>query len=327
MIGRITRRAICLGTIGAAALPANAQAQRATVPTIGILDSSAATPLKLTAFYEGLKVEGFVRNQNLAVQYFSAEGEYSRLPDLAANLVTRQVALISALGAPAALAAKRASTTVPIVIAVGPNPVSLGLVDSLNHPGVNVTGATSMAAGREQKRLELLHEAIPTATEFGVLLNPQNSNADAQIHDALAAAQANGVQIKLVRASTSHEIGGAFADLTQAQARGLVIADDDFFLSASVAIGSLAARHSIPAIFEGAAFAATGGLMSYGSRLTELFHQAGVWSGLVLKGGVPAELGIYQSAGTDLIVNLRRAKSFGIELPQAIIDRANALIR
>lgn len=326
MIVRITRR-MCIATIGAAALPANARAQRAAAPTIGILDSSAATSAKLTAFYEGLKIEGFVRNQNLTVQYYSAEGDYPRLPGLAADLVTRQVSLISALGAPAALAAKGATATIPIVIAVGPNPVSLGLVASLNHPGGNLTGATSMAAGREQKRLELLHEAIPTAAGFGVLVNPQNSNADAQIHDAVTAAQAIGVQIKLVRASSGHNFGGAFTELVQAQASGLVVADDDFFLSASGALGSLAARYRIPAIFEGAAFTAAGGLLSYGNRLTELYHQAGMWSGLVLKGAAPAELAMYQSEELDLIVNLRSAKSLGIDVPQGIIDRANALIK
>jgi putative tryptophan/tyrosine transport system substrate-binding protein len=326
MIGRITRRT-CIATIGAAVLPANAHAQRSTAPTIGILDSSAATATKLTAFYEGLKIEGFVRNQNLTVQYYSAEGDYSRLPGLAADLVNRQVSLISALGAPAALAAKRATPTVPIVIAVGPNPVSLGLVDSLNHPGKNLTGATSVAVGREQKRLELLHEAIPTALGFGVLINPQNSNADAQIHDALTAAQAIGVQVKLVRASSSRDFGSAFTELTHAQASGLVVADDDFFLSASPALGSLAARYRIPAIFEGAAFTAAGGLISYGSRLTELYHQAGVWSGLVLNGAAPAKLAMYQSEGVDLVVNLRSAKSLGIYLPQGLIDQATALIK
>jgi len=326
MIGRITRR-MCIATIGAAVLPVNARAQRPAAPTIGILDSSAATATKFTAFYEGLKIEGFVRNQNLTVQYSSAEGDYPRLPGLAADLVTRQVSLISALGAPAALAAKRATPRVPIVIAVGPNPVSLGLVDSLNHPGGNLTGVTSVAVGREQKRLELLHEAIPTARGFGVLVNPQNSNADAQIHDTLTAAQAIGVQIKLVRASSSHDFGGVFTELAQAQASGLVVADDDFFLSASTALGSLAVRYRIPAIFEGAAFTAGGGLMSYGSRLTELYHQAGVWSGLVLNGAAPAELAMYQSEGIDLVVNLRSAKSLGIYLPQGIIDRATGLIK
>jgi putative tryptophan/tyrosine transport system substrate-binding protein len=256
MIVRITRR-MCVATLGATVLPVTAHAQRPASPTIGILDSSAANAAKLTAFYEGLKVEGFVQNQNLAVQYYSAGGDYSRLPGLAADLVGRQVSLISALGAPAALAAKGATTTVPIVIAVGPNPVSLGLIASLNRPGANLTGVTSLAAGREQKRLELLHEALPTAPGFGVLVNPQNSNADAQIHDALIAAQAIGVQIKLVRAS-SQEFGRVFTELAQAQASGLVVADDDFFLSVSAALGSLAARYRIPAIFEGAVFTAAG---------------------------------------------------------------------
>jgi putative ABC transport system substrate-binding protein len=325
MIVQVTRR-MCVATLGATVLPVTAHAQRPASPTIGILDSSAANAAKLTAFYEGLKVEGFVQNQNLAVQYHSAEGDYSRLPGLAADLVGRQVSLISALGAPAALAAKGATTTVPIVIAMGPNPVSLGLVANLNRPGVNLTGVTSLAAGREQKRLELLHEVLPTAPGFGVLVNSQNSNADAQIHDALVAAQAIGVQIKLVRAS-SQEFGSVFTELAKAQTSGLVIADDDFFLSASAALGSLAARYRIPAIFEGSVFTAAGGLMSYGSRLTELYHQAGVWSGLVLKGAVPGELGIYQSQGIDLVVNLRSAKFLGIEVPQGIIDRSNALIK
>ena len=326
-VDRITRR-MCIATIGgAAAFPIKALAQRAGAPTIGILDSSAATPAKLTAFYEGLKIEGFVPNQNLTVQYASAEGDYSRLPSLAADLVARQVAVISALGVPAALAAKRATIKVPIVIAVGPNPVSLGLVDSLNYPGVNLTGATSMATGREQKRLELLHEAIPSAGGFGVLVNPQNPKAEAQINDALAAGQAIGVQIKVVRARNSREFGTAFTELAQAQAHGLVVADDEFFLSASIALGSLAARYRIPAIFEGAAFTAAGGVMSYGSRLTELYHQSGVWSALVLKGAAPAELSIYQSTGTDFIVNLRGAKALGLEVPQGIIDRANAMIK
>jgi putative ABC transport system substrate-binding protein len=197
-----------------------------------------------------------------------------------------------------------------------------------NHPGANLTGVTGMAAAREQKRLELLHEAIPTASRFGVLVNPQNSNADAQIHDVLTAgAEAIGVQIKVVRASNSHDFCTAFTELAQAQASGLVIADDKFFLSASAALGSLAARYRIPAIFEGTAFTAAGGLMSYGSRLTELYHQAGVWSGLILKGAAPAELGMYQFEGIDLIVNLRSTKSLGIDIPQGMIDRANALIK
>jgi len=320
MIG-ITRR-MWITTMGAALLPSNSHAQRAA-PTIGILDSSAAIAAKLTAFYEGLRTEGFVRNQNLTVQYHSAEGDYARLQGLAADLIGRQVSLISALGAPAALAAKRATTTIPIVVAVGPDPVSLGLVASLSHPGSNLTGVTSVAVDQQQKRLELLHQAIPTATRFGVLVNPRNSNADAQIHEALTAAQLIGLQIKLIRASSSPDLESAFAELAPAQASGLVIGDDDFFLSASITLGALATRYRIPAIFEGSTFTAAGGLMSYGSRMTELYHQAGVWSGLVLNGAAPAELSMYQSRGIDMIVNLRSANSLGLNLPQKLIDQAN----
>jgi putative ABC transport system substrate-binding protein len=249
------------------------------------------------------------------------------LPELAADLVNRRVTLITAFGSPAALAAKAATTKTPIVFAVSANPIEIGLVASLNHPGTNVTGVAGMAVGREQKRLELLHAAVPAAPVVGFLLNPQNSNRNAQINDALASAQKIGVQIELVRASTARDFSNVFAELAQSQAGGLVIANDEFFLSASADLGSSAARHSIPAIFQGTAFTAAGGLMSYGSRLTELYHQAGAYSGLVLAGAAPADLPIYQSTAVEMIVNLRSAKSLGIALPQAIVDQATTLIR
>jgi putative tryptophan/tyrosine transport system substrate-binding protein len=185
MTGRFTRRA-AVAAIGAAMLPRHLNAQQALAPVIGVLDSSAATALKLSAFYEGLKVEGFSRNQNLTVEYHSAEGDYARLPELAADLVNRRLALITALGGPAALAA---TTKIPVVFAVGANPIEIGLVASLNHPGANMTGVAGMAAGREQKRLELLYAAVPTAPVLGFLLNPENSNQDAQINDVLASAR------------------------------------------------------------------------------------------------------------------------------------------
>ena len=308
-------------------LPRPLNAQQAPTPIIGVLDSAAATALKLSTFYEGLKVEGFSRNQNLTVEYHSAESDYARLPELAADLVNRRVTLITAFGSPAALAAKAATTKTPIVFAVSANPIEIGLVASLNHPGTNVTGVAGMAVGREQKRLELLHAAVPAAPVVGFLLNPQNSNRNAQINDALASAQKIGVQIELVRASTARDFSNVFAELAQSQAGGLVIANDEFFLSASADLGSSAARHSIPAIFQGTAFTAAGGLMSYGSRLTELYHQAGAYSGLVLAGAAPADLPIYQSTAVEMIVNLRSAKSLGIALPQAIVDQATTLIR
>jgi putative ABC transport system substrate-binding protein len=306
--------------------PRHLNAQQAPTPIIGLLDSSAATASKLAAFYEGLKVEGFSRNQNLTVEYHSAEGDYTRLPKLATDLVNRRISLITALGSPAALAAKAATASIPIVFAVDTNPIEIGLVASLNHPGANSTGVAAMAIAREQRRLELLRAAVPTASVFGFLVNPQNSNQDVQIKNALAAAHEFGVQIKLGRASTEPEFSNFFVELTQSQAGGLVIADDEFFLGASAALASLAARR-MPAVFQGAAFAAAGGLMSYGSRLAEVYHQAGAYSGLVLTGAAPADLPIYQSTGTETIVSLRSAKALGIILPQAIIDRANTLIR
>jgi putative ABC transport system substrate-binding protein len=327
MMGRFTRRK-CIAVIGAAMLPQQLlNAQQAPTPIIGVLDSAAATALKLSTFYEGLKVEGFSRNQNLTVEYHSAESDYARLPELAADLVNRRVTLITAFGSPAALAAKAATTNIPIVFAVSANPIEIGLVASLNHPGTNVTGVAGMVVGREQKRLDLLHAAVPAAAVLGFLLNPQNSNRDAQINDALASAQKIGVPIELVRASTGRDFSNVFAELAQSQAGGLVIADDEFFFSASADLGSSAARHSIPAVFQGTAFTAAGGLMSYGSRLTELYHQAGAYSGLVLAGAAPADLPIYQSTAVEMVVNLRSAKSLGIALPQPIVDQATTLIR
>jgi putative tryptophan/tyrosine transport system substrate-binding protein len=325
MTGKMTRRT-CIGAIAAAPLPRSGRAEQ-PVLTIGVLDASAATAAKLSAFHEGLKIEGFIGNQNVTIQYHSAEGDYARLPALAADLLNRQVNLISALGTPAALAAKNATSKIPIVFAIGPNPTEIGLVTSLDHPGANMTGVTGMAAGRERKRLELLHTAIPTAPVLAILLNPGNSRSDFQVKDALAAAKSIDLQLAVIRASSGHGFDDAFADLAQSRAHGVVIADDDLFLSASAELASLAARHRTPAIFEGAAFASAGGLMSYGSRFVELYHQAGVYSGLVLGGAAPAQLPVYQSVGIDMIVNLRSASALGIALPQTIIEQASSVIR
>jgi putative tryptophan/tyrosine transport system substrate-binding protein len=210
-------------------LPQPLIAQQAPMPIIGILDSGAATTSKLLTFYEGLKVEGFSRNQNLSVEYHSAEGDYARLPGLAADLVDRRVTLITAFGSPAAQAAKAAAAKTPIVFAVSANPIEIGLVTSLNRPGANVTGVTGMAVGREHKRLELLHAAVPAIPVLGFLLNPQNSNRDLQINDGLTSAQKVCAQIRIIRASTRRDFGDVFAELTQSQAGGLVVADDEFF--------------------------------------------------------------------------------------------------
>lgn len=323
------RRREFIVLLGAAALaaPLAARAQQGRMPVIGFLDTAAGTAVKLTDYYEGLKIEGYVRNQTVAVEYHSAQSDYSRLPALAADLVNRQVSLIAAIGVPAALAAKSATTTIPIVFAVGPDPVQVGLIPSLDKPGGNMTGVADMAAGREQKRVELLREFIPTATIFALLVNPDNPNAAAQTRDATSAARAIGVQLKLINASAESDFDTAFAALAESRAGGLAISDDELFISASAHLAALAVLHGVPAIFQGNAFAAAGGLMSYGSSLAETYHQAGVYSGLVLKGAAPADLPVYQSTRIEFVVNLRTAERLGLTVPPGLLGRANEVIK
>jgi putative tryptophan/tyrosine transport system substrate-binding protein len=307
--------------------PLAAYAQQRSMPVVGFLDSAAGTAAKLIEFYEGLKIEGYVRNQNLAVAYHSAQGDYSRLPALAADLVNRQVSLVAAIGIAAALAAKNATSAIPIVFAVESDPVRLGLIGSLDKPGGNVTGVADMAVGREQKRLELLHELLPTATVLALLVNPDNPAAETQTRDALAAARAIGVELKVIRASAESGFEAAFAELAQAHAGGLAIGDDELFISAGAHLAALAVRHTTPAIFQGRDFAVAGGLTSYGSNLMETYHQAGAYSGLILKGAAPAGLPVYQSTRIEFIVNLRSAKAFGIAVPPAWLGQANEVIK
>ena len=326
MPGQITRRA-SIALIGTAALPLTTRAQQPSRPIIGILDSSTATAIKLSSFYDGLKVEGFSRNQNVAIEYRSAESNYDRLPDLAAELVKREVSLIVAFGVPAALAAKSATTTTPIIFAITPNPVQIGLIASLNRPGRNMTGVTNMAEGREQKRLELLHELIPTARALALLVNPHNPNVEAQMRDALETARVHGVQIQFVRATAIKDFEAIFAALAGSHVSGLAIGDDELFLSASAQLASLAAGHRVPAIFQDAPFARAGGVMSYGNRLAETYHQTGVCSGLILNGATPAQLPVYQATKIEFIINLGTAKSLGLTFPPNVLDHATEVIK
>jgi putative tryptophan/tyrosine transport system substrate-binding protein len=304
-----------------------ARAQQATMPSIGLLDSSGATAAKLAAFYEGLKIEGFVRNQNVAVEYHSAEGDYGRLPGLAADLINRKVAAIATISMPAALAAKAATATIAIIFAVDSDPVQTGLISSLYRPGGNITGVANMAEERGQKRLELLHEAIPTASVFALLINPTNPNAETQTRDALAAAHKMDLQVNILHASSDSDFATAFATLAESRASGLAISDDDLFISRSTELAALAARHAVPAIFQHREFVAAGGLMSYGSDLTETYHQAGVYTGLILKGGNTADLPVFQSTKVEFLVNLRTAKSLGLTVPLSLLGRANEVIQ
>ena len=324
----VHRREIIL-SFGCAAFaaPFAVRAQQPQIPVIGFLDTAPATALELTTFYEGLKIEGYVRNQTMAVVYHSAEGDYSRLRSLAADLVNRRVSLIASIGLPAALAAKNATTTIPIVFAVEPDPVEVGLISSLDKPGGNMTGVTDLATGREGKRLALLHEAMPTATAFALLVNPGNPAAEAQAQDAFTTARKLGLQISIIHASVEGEFDTAFAALTGSRAAGLVIGNDESFIAASAQLAALAVHHNVPAIFQGKAFAAAGGLISYGSNLAETYHQAGVYSGLILKGAAPADLPVYQSSRIEFIVNMRTAGSLGIAVPLTMLSAANEVIK
>jgi putative ABC transport system substrate-binding protein len=323
------RREFLALAAGAAALPFPlvARAQQQAMPVIGFLDTAAETAAETTAFYDGLKIEGFVRNQNLAVEYRSAEGDDGRLPGLAADLVNRKVALIAAAGSSAALAAKAATTAIPIVFVVVSDPVRIGLVGNVNRPGGNITGVANIAAELEQKRLELLHELIPAASLLALLVNPANPNAETQTRDALAAAGKMGLQINVLHASAESDFDTAFAALAEMRAGGLAISNDGLFTSRSEQLAALAVRRAVPAIFQYREFAAAGGLMSYGSELTQIFHQAGVFSGLVLNGGNTADLPVQQFTTVELIVNLKAARLLGLNVPRTLLGRADEVIR
>jgi putative ABC transport system substrate-binding protein len=297
------------------------------MPAIGLLDSAASTPAELADFYAGLQVEGYIRDKTLTVEYRTAAGDYGRLSALAADLVKSRVAAITAIGLPAAAAAKAATSVIPIVFAVAPDPVRSGLVSSLDEPGANMTGVTDLAAGHDRKRLDLLHQLIPTAPEIALLVNPLNPGADAESEEAVAAARALGMQLKLMRAKADADFDTIFDALTAMQPRGLVIADDELFDSRSVELGFLALHYRIPTIFQGRAFAAAGGFIGYGSSLIENYHQAGVYTGMVLKGAKPAGLPIYQSTKIEFVINARTAKFLGIDVPASMLDAANVVIR
>lgn len=307
--------------------PLKARAQMPDIPMLGFLDSSVAIRAKLAAYYEGLRIEGFFRNQNVMFEYHSAEGNYDRLPALAADLVKRGVALIGTAGIPAALAAKAAITTIPIVFAAESDPLQVGLVTSLNRPGGNVTGIINADAAQEQRKLELLHELIPEATKFALLVNPTNPNAEVQTRDILGVAGKMGLQINVLHASADGDFDNVFATLSKLRPGGLSIGGDDFFLSRSTQLAALADRSMMPAIFQHREFVASGGLMSYGGDLTEIYHQAGVYSGLLLKGAKAADLPVYQSQKINFIVNLRSARLLRITFPIALLQGANEVLQ
>jgi putative ABC transport system substrate-binding protein len=297
---------------------------------IGFLTSRAADqdPHIVAAFHRGLGEMGFVEGRSVAIEYRWADGEYDRLPAMAADLVRRQVTVIAAEAIPGILAAKAATTTIPIVFATGGDPVELGLVASLARPGGNLTGVTALGLEVAPKRLELLHELVPTATTVAVLVNPTNPFPfiETQLQDLQAAARTLGLQLHVLRASTERDFDVAFATVVQLRAGALMIGNDAFFSSRLEQLAVLALRHAVPTIFQYREFAAAGGLMSYGGSITDIFRLVGAYTGRILKGDKPADLPVQQSTKVELIINMRTAKALGITFPTAILVRADEVI-
>jgi putative tryptophan/tyrosine transport system substrate-binding protein len=314
----------------AAAWPFTARAQQtAKLPTIGFLNGGSPdgfAPM-VAAFRQGLNEAGYVEGQNVAIEFRWAEGRNDRLPALAADLVNRHVAVLAATSMPAALAAKAATATIPIVFEGGADPVEFGLVASLNRPGGNVTGITNFSGSTAAKIFELLHELIPNSGMIAVLLNPTSPSLSLSIaRDAEAAGRALGWQIQILNASTGDEIDAAFATLAKLRAGALLIGGDAFFTSRSVHLAMLAARYGIPAIYNAPEFPAAGGLMSYGASITDAYRQTGIYTGKVLKGAKPADLPILQPTKFKLVINLRTAKALGLNLPDKLLALADEVI-
>jgi putative tryptophan/tyrosine transport system substrate-binding protein len=321
-----------ISAIGGASLawPLAARAQQPAMPVIGLLGSAslALWAGRMRAFHEGLSETGYVDGRNVAIEYRWAEGRNDRLPALATDLVRRRVAVIVSPGStPAALAAKAATSTIPIVFWVGGDPIELGLVASLNRPEGNLTGVTTVASEIGPKRLELLHELLPAATVFALLVNPTSPGlAVSTSNEVQAAARAFGLQLHVLHASTDRDLDEVFANLIQLRAGGLVIGNDAFFSSQFEQLSALAIRQAVPTVYQFREFAAAGGLMGYGGSLTGAFHGAGVYTGRILKGEKPADLPIQQQTKIELIINLKTAKALGLTVPTALLVAADEVI-
>ena len=315
---------------GVAAWPLTARAQQPALPVIGFLSSESPALFAnlLDAFRQGLREVGYIDGQNVAIEYRWAEGQNSRLPALATDLVHRRVRVIAVpLTTPGALAAKAATTTIPIVILTAGDPVALGIVDSLNRPGGNITGVTSLGEELVAKRFELMHELMPSATIMTLLVNPTNTALTASTTKAAqTAARTLGLQLHILQASTEREFDTIFATLAQLRASALVIAVNSFFTGRRKQLAALASRHRVPAIYQSRDFAEAGGLMSYSSNLREALRLVGLYTGRILKGEKPADMPVQQATKVDLIINLKVAKALGITVPNTLIGRADEVI-
>jgi len=281
----------------------------------------------VAAFRRGLQESGYVEGGNVAIEYRWADNQIDRLPALAADLVHRQVTVIAATTTPAALAAKAATTTIPIVFEMGGDPIRLGLVVSLNRPGGNVTGVTNLNAEVAPKRVELLHELVPTASVIALLVNPTNPGlAEPVSRASQAAAHTLGLHLHVLNASTEHDFDAVFAKLIQLRAGGLVIGPDAFFAARSEQLAALAVRHAVPAVFENREFVAAGGLVGYTGSIADAYHLVGVYAARILKGEKPGELPVQRSTKVEMFLNLKTATALGITVPLPLLGRADEVI-
>jgi putative ABC transport system substrate-binding protein len=325
----VGRRRFIATLSGSATWPLAARAQQPTMSVVGFLSNGwqQSDAVRLAAFRQGLNETGYVEGQNVASEYRWAEDNYDRLPALAAELVWRQATVIVAVGGPAsALAAKAATKTIPIVFAMSSDPVKLGLVASLNRPGDNVTGATTLASMVVAKQFEVLHETVPKATVLGFLGNPNNPNAETDTREAQEATRTLGLQLHILNASTEREIDTAFTTLAQNGAGGVVVVADALFNSRPNQLVALAARHALPTIYSLREFAEAGGLLSYGTSIADVYRQVGVYTGRILKGEKPVDLPVVQSTRVELVINVKTAKALGLTFPITLLGRADEVI-
>jgi putative ABC transport system substrate-binding protein len=323
-----------IGLLGGAAAapsflrPLAARAQQAGAPVVGYLGTSslARDEYQLRAFREGLSEAGYVDGQNVRFEFRWAEGRNERLPALAVDLVRRQVAVIALGGLPPALAAKAATSTIPIVFQLGVDPVAAGLVASLARPGGNLTGVSNLNAELAPKRLELLRELVPTAQVIGLLVNPTNPGAETIVNDMGPVAGTLGIQLHVLHASAERDFEAVFASLARLGAGGLLIATDGFLIRHGAQLGALSLRHAMPTIFQTPEFTNAGGLMSYGGNLRDAYRQVGIYTGRILKGEKPADLPVQQSTKAELIINLKTAQALGLNVPLPLLGRADAVI-
>jgi putative ABC transport system substrate-binding protein len=311
-----------------AAWPLATRAQQPAMPVVGFLSATPPGPaaLLVAAVQRGLGESGYFENQTLSTEYRWAEDQYDRLLELANSLVSLKVAAIVALNSPAALAAKRATATIPIVFISGIDPVTSGLVESLNRPGGNATGVYILTASLEAKRLEFLHEVVPRAAVIGVLVNPNFSGTERELGDLQDAARILGVELLVLKATGDGDVNSIFETLIERGIRALLVTSDPFLYGRRDQVVALAARHAIPVMYNFSEFALGGGLMSYGSPLSDAYRQVGVYTGQILKGAKPADLPVQQSTKVELVINLKTARTLGLTIPLPLLGRADEVI-